>query len=214
MKLQNNDRILFIGDSVTDSSRDKSSDPNGSDLGSGYVSMVDAMLAVRYPDIRIDVVNTGVNGNRVIDLESRWQSDAIDIEPDWLSILIGFNDVWRQIDPQDTVVQVDPELFESTYRKILDQIRPTLKGLILMAPYIIENDRNDPTRIMLAQYGAIVEKLASEFDGHLVELQPAFDARLEHRDPETYSSDRIHPTMTGHLVIAKNALRTLDFQWD
>ncbi|MFN8378973.1 MAG: GDSL-type esterase/lipase family protein [Anaerolineae bacterium] len=44
------------------------------------------------------VINMGVGGNTVRDLAARWESDVTALNPDWLSICIGINDVWRQFD--------------------------------------------------------------------------------------------------------------------
>ena len=40
--------------------------------------------------------------------------------------------------------------------------------------------------------------------------QAAFDEVLVHTHPMTLAWDRIHPNMTGHLVLARAFLRTLD----
>jgi lysophospholipase L1-like esterase len=71
---------------------------DGSGLGTGYVSLVDSLLRAAYPQGRIRMVNMGTSGNTVRDLAERWQTDVLDLEPDWLSIMIGINDVWRQFD--------------------------------------------------------------------------------------------------------------------
>ena len=45
------------------------------------------------PEAQLDFYNRGMSGHKVRDLKARWQKDAIDMNPDWLSILIGINDV-------------------------------------------------------------------------------------------------------------------------
>ena len=91
MLLQPNSKILFIGDSITDCGRKRPVGTGGFDqaLGNGYVSLVDAALRAVYPDYSIATLNMGNSGNTVDDLEYRWKTDAIDLQPDWLSILIG-----------------------------------------------------------------------------------------------------------------------------
>ena len=39
--------------------------------------------------------NRGISGNKVHQLDARWQKDCIDLKPDILSILIGVNDIWH-----------------------------------------------------------------------------------------------------------------------
>ena len=78
-------------------------------LGDGYVSLLDAFLATHYPERDIGVLNTGIGGNTVIDLEARWEADILDLNPDWLSVMIGINDVWRQFadPPRNDHVAID-----------------------------------------------------------------------------------------------------------
>ncbi len=99
---------------------------------------MDSLLSAHRPDVRIRVLNTGISGNRVIDLESRWQTDVLDLQPDWLSVLIGINDVWCQFDPVLDPNQVTIERYESVYRHLIERTRPHLRDLVLMSPYLVE----------------------------------------------------------------------------
>ena len=99
MLMEPKSKLVMIGDSITDCERAR---PYGEGLfgaiGKGYVSLVDALLTAAYPELGIRVVNMGTSGNTVRDLSARWQSDVLDLKPDWLSVMIGINDVWRQYD--------------------------------------------------------------------------------------------------------------------
>ncbi len=100
MKINKNDKLLFIGDSITDCGRARPVGEGVGDesYGSGYVNLVRGLLAVDYPEYNIRVVNMGISGNNICDLAKRWQTDVFDQNPNWLSIMIGINDVWRQFD--------------------------------------------------------------------------------------------------------------------
>ena len=212
MILPDGTRLVFIGDSITDTGRKR---PVGvaPELGSGYVSQINALLMATYPERAIDVLNTGISGNRVPDLENRWQTDVINLNPDWLSILIGINDVWRQFDSADNPNQVSPEQFESVYRGLLARTCPRIKGLVIMTPFFIEPDRTDPMRARMDIYGTIVKTLASEFSAVLVDTQAAFDTYLGHRPWQTLCADRVHPNLSGHMIIARAWLTSLGFNW-
>jgi len=201
-------RIVFVGDSITDCGRRDVAAP----YGNGYVSMVRNLLNARYPELNLVVVNRGSSGNTVRDLAQRWEKDAIAERPDWLSIKIGINDVWRFFAnrPQEGVPL--PE-YEATLRRLIERTRAvTGARLILMQPYLIEPDRTDPMRAEMDRYGAIVSALAREYESVLVRTQDAWDAALAHTSPTVWAEDRIHPTAPGHAVIALAFLRSIGFE--
>ncbi len=203
-KLANNSILLFTGDSITDCGR---AYPLGRDdrLGDGYVSIVNNRLKAN----NLTIINTGISGNRVPDLDGRWQKDVLDHQPDWLSVLIGINDVWRQFDSPLAMAQVSIDEYESTYRKLLEQTRPALKGLILMSPYLIELDSTEPFRAQMDTYGAVVRRLASDFDAVFVDLQAAFNKFLTDNPSLSLAADRVHPNETGHTIIADSFLAAI-----
>jgi len=212
MKIGDGQTFLLTGDSISDGGRER---PVGrrNGLGGGYVAMVDALLAACCLETRVRVLTTGIGGNRVTDLEARWQTDVLDLEPDWLSVMIGINDVWRHFDNLVKADQVTADQFEKTYRRILLNTRPRLKGLVLMTPYFIEPNRQDPMRAKMDEYGAIVRKLASEFDAVFVDVQAAFDRYLRHHPSQSLCGDRVHPNGPGHMIIATALLTALDVDW-
>lgn len=119
-------RILFQGDSITDMARGRGTDPNHI-LGHSYVFLIAAKYGAAFPELELDFVNRGVGGSTVLDLEKRWQKDALDLKPDLLSILIGVND--------NKAVPV--EQFEKTYDKLIADAKaanPNLK-LVLGEPF-------------------------------------------------------------------------------
>src|SRR5688572_14408365 len=110
MKLPTNAKLVMIGDSITDCERARPVGEGPSNLGRGYVSYVDALLGAAYPGRGIRNVNMGISGNTVRDLKVRWESDVVALKPDWVSVMIGVNDVWRQFDsPLETEIHVGPE---------------------------------------------------------------------------------------------------------
>src|SRR6056300_842528 len=106
MKLATGDTLVMIGDSITDCGRGRPVGQKGT-LGNGYAKEVWALLHAVYPERKIRVLNTGVSGQRVPDLAARWQEDVLDLKPDWVSIMIGINDVWRHFDRDGYTEQVD-----------------------------------------------------------------------------------------------------------
>ncbi|MUG43705.1 SGNH/GDSL hydrolase family protein [Paenibacillus woosongensis] len=216
MLLEKGQKLLFIGDSITDCERQR---PDGeglfSALGKGYVALVDALLQSVYPELGIRVVNKGNSGNTVRDLQERWQEDVLDQKPDWLSIMIGINDVWRQYDtPLITEWHVYAEEYEKTLRDLVAKTKPQLEGLVLMTPFYLEPNPEDKMRKTMDEYGAIVKKVAADTGAVFVDTQAAFNVVLEELYPATLAWDRVHPSYTGHMVLARAFLKEVGFEWN
>lgn len=215
MKLQNNAKLVMIGDSITDAERKR---PEGEGLfgalGRGYVAQVDALLQATYPERLIRVVNQGESGNTVRCLKNRWQRDVLDKRPDWLSIMIGINDVWRQFDlPWQAEGHVLLPEYTATLEELVCQTRPHVQGLVLMTPFFIEPNRADAMRAQMDRYGDAVRALAEKYDAVLVDVQAAFDEMLRTFHPGAVAWDRVHPTQAGHMAIARAFLKAMDFAW-
>jgi lysophospholipase L1-like esterase len=214
--LKKGEKLLFIGDSITDCDREK---PAGEGLfgalGKGYVSLVDAMLQAVYPELGIRVVNTGLSGNNVLDLQARWQEDVLDRKPDWLSIMIGTNDVWRQYDtPFIPEWHVYADKYEDTLRSLVEKTKPHVSNLVLMTPFYLESNEQDAMRRTMDEYGAIVKKIAEQTGTLFVDTQAAFNEVLQVLYAATMAWDRVHPTQAGHMVLARVFLNKLGFQWN
>ncbi len=215
MLIEKGSKLLFIGDSITDAERAK---PVGEGLfgglGRGYVSYVDALLNTCCTESRIRTVNMGTSGNTVRDLKARWQTDVLQQKPDWLSIMIGINDVWRQFDsPSQKERHVYPGEYAATLEELVASTLPAVKRLVLMTPYYIEPNKSDPMRARMDEYGAIVRETALRHNTLFVDTQAAFDAVTAHFYPASLAWDRVHPNHTGCMVIAHAFLNAVQFQW-
>ncbi len=215
MKLDKHSKLVMIGDSITDAGRAQPAGEGlGGALGSGYVSLVDALLGAAYPELGIRVVNMGTGGHTVRDLEARWQTDVLDKQPDWLSIMIGINDVWRQFDsPLRPEIHVLPDEYERTLDALLSQTRPAVGNIVLLTPFYIEPNRADAMRARMDEYGMVVRRLSEKHGTMLVDTQAAFDAVLTALYPATLAWDRVHPSQTGHMVLARAFLQAVEFAW-
>lgn len=211
MKFTPHSKLVFIGDSITDCERAR---PVGEGLfgavGKSYVGLIEGFLGAIHPAAAIRVVNMGTSGNTVLDLKARWQTDVLELKPDWLSIMIGVNDVWRQFDlPRQTEIHVPPKVYEKTLNELVRTTRPQVQGLILMTPFYIEPNRDDAMRARMDQYGAIVKKVAAKNRALCIDVQAAFDEVLQHMHPNAIAWDRVHPNIIGHAIIARAFLRAV-----
>ena len=214
LRIRKNSKLVMIGDSITDSGRARPvAEGLGGELGGGYVGLVAATLAAACPAQGIRVVNVGSSGEQVRHQKARWKTDVLDLKPDWLSIMIGINDVWRQFDrPLQPEQHVKLPEYARTLEELVRSTAPGLKGLVLMTPYVIEPSRRDPMRAMMDRYGAVVKKIALRHGAVLVDTQAAFDAALRHMHPMALAWDRIHPNLAGHMILARAFLGAVGFK--
>ena len=206
-------RLLFQGDSITDMGRDKNpetKDRNHS-LGHSYVFLLAARLGVEMPDAQLEFINRGVSGNTVGDLRQRWEKDALEVNPDVLTILIGTNNVG---------LNKGLDTFEADYRAILDASRkanPELR-LVLMDPFVLKsgNLKNEQAwtsrRAATDKLRVIVAKLAKEYDAVHIKTQDIFDAAAD-VSPEHLIWDGIHPLPQGQELIARHWLQEVSARW-
>lgn len=202
-----NQTLVFAGDSITDAGRRGAAAP----YGNGYMSMVHSLMVARYPEFGLRFVNCGISGDTSRDLAARWTHDVLSERPDWLSIMIGINDVWRMFgsNPHEAVPIME---YKATLDTLLYQSCAAGARLILMTPYIIEADRNVAMRRHMDRYGEAIERLAEKYDAILIHVQAAFDAVLAHTRAADWSDDQIHPNSAGHAVIALAWLRATKFE--
>lgn len=193
--------IVFIGDSITDAGRREDPDQ----LGHGYVRLVRDALA-RRGDPR-PIVNTGISGDRAIDLRARWEPDALAHEPGLLSVYVGINDTWRRYDSGDST---PVDRFESTYRALLADAQERLAPqLILVEPFVLpvtaEQERWDAEDLDAKR--AVVARLAAEYGAAFVPLQSllleaAAQQAAGRAGHAVLAADGVHPTPQGSELIA------------
>ncbi|MFI7540040.1 SGNH/GDSL hydrolase family protein [Actinoplanes sp. NPDC049599] len=201
-------RVVFIGDSITDCDRRGAAPP----YGDGYVELVRSLVVARHPELGLSWVNRGVGGDTVRDLAARWEADAIGTAPDWLSVMIGINDVWHAFGSQPRKA-VPLDEYATTLRTLLRRaVDRTGCRLIVAEPYIIEPDRAEPQRAASDRYGLVAREIGAEFRAVVVRTQDAFDEVLRSTTPADWADDRIHPNRPGHAVIAQAFLRAIGYQ--
>ena len=194
-------RILFQGDSITDAGRDKR---NFYDLGAGYPKYVAELIRSEYPDTDFEFINLGISGNRTCQLFDRLYPDAIALQPDVISILIGINDVWHRHDA-NKIATTDAQL-ELNYREILKRIKAeTNAKIVILSPYVLDAPVTQNLKADLVTILPIVKKLADEYADAYVPLQELFDEAIKTQPaPLYYSPDGVHPNENGARFIAKH----------
>lgn len=207
-------KIVITGDSVTDCGRARPTGARNTGLGNGYPFFVDTALAALYPEQRIFTVNTGIGGNTSCQLRDRFDTDVLEHNPDLVTIMIGINNVWRHFDigsyfPKD-LEKLAPARYEQDLREMIEKTLAHKAALILITPYYLETNLQNPMRRMCDEYADIVRHLAKEYGVVLCDMQKAFDAFLAKESAYLLSADRVHPNNTGHYVIATELLKAME----
>ena len=206
---QDGQTVVFVGDSITDCGRRAAEFP----FGNGYVRQVIDLITARYPERDVRYFNEGIGGNTVLDLRNRWHDDVIRHQPDWLTIKIGVNDLHRTLRQTPEAVPVSE--FEELYRSILtDAKEQTNASIVLIDPFYISADPSGQSfrsKVLeaLPGYIGVVGKMAEEFDLPRVRTHELFQQQLEHRPPDAFCPEPVHPNAHGHTVIAHGLLQVL-----
>ena len=203
MLFQKNQTILFQGDSITDAGRIRE---NNECLGFGYAFMIAAQLTMKYPELDLNFINRGIGGDRTDNLLSRWQEDCLELKPDWLSIMIGINNVWRRYDNDDPT---DHKTFELEYRMLLQQVKEkTSARLIIIEPFVL------PTPVDRIKWREdldpkiqITRQLAAEYADVYIPMDGLLNAAAIHKSPQYWAADGVHPTAPGHAFIAASFIK-------
>jgi lysophospholipase L1-like esterase len=211
-KFKNGARLLFQGDSITDMNWGRNQKDRNHYLGHSYVFLLASCLGVDMAEANLEFFNRGVSGNKVSDLRKRWHKDAIEMNPDWLSILVGVNDV-----SQGRGQPIDLKKWEGDYRHILNEsrkINPDL-NIVLMDPFVLRMTRLSPDdqwkywRGEIDKLGQIVSRMAKDFDAVHIETQKIFDQAARYTSPQHWIWDGVHPLPQGHELIARNWLQAV-----
>ncbi len=213
MLLEHGDRIVFAGDSVTDMG---SFSPvgEGRGLGDGYVHLVDSFLTSFYPELHIRVTNSGMDGHNSRMLLERFDRDVTELNPDWVSICIGINDVWRQFDSLAFhEAHTSLETYEANLEAMIAKIKGKVKGIIMMTPYYIEANTEDAMRARMDEYGAVMKKVAEKHGAIFIDLQKVFAEFCGVRHSTNIAWDRVHPNQAGSMLIAKAFLKAIGFDF-
>jgi len=209
-------RLVFLGDSITDMKWGRNERDRNHYLGHSYVYLIASRLGVDMPEAGLEFFNRGISGNKVGDLRSRWQKDAIDMKPDLLSILIGVNDV-----SQGGGKNVPLDRWEADYRFILDSSRQANAALrlVLLDPFVLRSGRlqgEDPWKYWRRQVdkmGGIVARLAEQYHAVHVKTQDLFDVAARMASPGHWIWDGVHPLPQGHELIARHWLQQVSARW-
>lgn len=196
--------FLFQGDSITDGNRTRNNDWNHV-MGHGYQYIISSKLWYDLPEKHFQFYNRGISGNKVTDLQQRWDADTLALKPNLLSILIGINDLDAWMNDNTKFTTAD---YETSYRDLLKQTMKALPAvqLVLCEPFILPVGRIKDKWAMyndeIKKRQDVVKRFSAEFNAIHVPFQQVFNDALKRAPADYWIWDGIHPMPAGHELLA------------
>lgn len=207
--------ILFQGDSITDCGRSRD---DNAQVGTGYALLVKSQLGFENPN-QYQFYNRGISGNRIVDVYARIKADIINLKPDYMSLLIGVNDVWHEIMYNNGV---DEEKFEKIYSMLIEEIKEALPELkiMILEPFCLKGVATDNTETQpdkwekfdseVKKRAAKAKLIAEKYGLLFVELQNKFDELTQQAEETYWLRDGVHPTPMGHEMIKREWIKAFE----
>lgn len=200
MALQNGDRVVFYGDSITAQRL--------------YTRFVEDFVLTRYPLMHVSFWNAGVPGDTVYggytgDVPTRLKRDVFPHQPTVISMMLGMNDgYYMAFNPKYF------EIYKDGYRKLLDSVQagPPAARITLISPTpydeVTHGTEFAQYNDVVSHHAAFVKELAASShlvfsDFNLAETNLLQAGTRENRELSALLvPDRIHPGEASHWVMA------------
>jgi len=207
------DRVCFVGNSITNNAQ--------------FYNFVNLYYATRYPEHKVVFVNCGISGDATQGVLNRMKSDILVHNPTWSVLMIGMNDVNRDLyaksrQKDDGIERKKEEALE-LYRKNLEIIVQELikdgRKLILQMPSIYDQTSNLAVENLLGVNDALkkcaedTQVLANKYNLPVVDywrILSEVNQTIHKKDSSAtiIGNDRVHPGAPGHLVMAYEFLKS------
>src|SRR6185295_7182425 len=171
-------------------------------------------LTEKHKDLGIEVIGAGISGNKVRDLQGRFDKHVIARKPTLVVLYIGINDVWHG--EKDPARGPSKDKFESGLKEIIGKATAAGARVILCTPSVIGEKKDGANNLdaRLDEYANISRKVAKDLKIQLCDLRAAFvDHHKKHNADNKASgiltSDRVHLNEAGNRFVAEVMLKSL-----
>ena len=180
--------IVAFGDSIT----------AGFAVRRGFPSYWKQMLAEKYPEASIEMINSGISGDTSMDGLARLDYSVLSYEPDLITINFGIN---------DCVLGLGLEEFEANFVEMVRRIRSGPGSEILLLSS--EPLETPPYDRMVLDYYQAVQRVAKQMDVGFVNVFAAWMKVINAGTPLTglILSGLDHPNEAGYRIIAEELMR-------
>lgn len=213
ISLNDNDVIVFQGDSITDAGRDRKNLTPNNGLGGGYALLTAANLLQEHCEKRLKIYNRGISGNKVFQLADRWDEDCLNLKPNVLSILVGVNDFWHTLTGgyKGTI-----QTYRTDYKKLLDRTKAALPEvkLIIGEPFGLRGIKSvtEEWYPVFDEFRFAAKEIAESYGAVFIPYQTIFNKALTQIPDEHgsyWTGDGVHPTLPGASLMSQAWLQTI-----
>lgn len=199
-----NKKIVFFGDSITDSNRRLN--PKYP-MGFGFVSMVDTDYSINHSYANITLINQGVSGDKTEELLARINQDVIELNPDVVILLIGINDIWHRYDQG---LEINVKEIVDRINEIIIKIKNCGSEVIVMTPFLFPtNEHFEGLLPHLQELYNEIKKMVEQNLYASIDLYQVLSEYAKVRGNHTVTLDSVHPTTFGHGIIAQEIINYL-----
>ena len=182
--------IVAFGDSIT----------AGYAVRRGFPTFWKDMLVQKYPDVRIEIINSGISGDTTMDGLARLDWAVLSYEPDLVTINFGIN---------DCVFGLGLEEFEANLVEMIRRIRAgPASEILLLSSQPLETP---PYNRRVLDYYRAIERVAKEMDEGFVDVYGAWMERVRQGMPlSTLIIPGLdHPNEVGYRIIAEELMKLI-----
>lgn len=192
--------IIFLGDSITDAGRKTS--PN--ELGFGYVNIFSERLKAQSQNWNI--LNRGVEGYVVQNVAETLHRECISLKPDYISILVGVNDIGlianSSASEQDKLYMLEDSI-RAYHEMLFDLSRETQAKVIILEPFILpQHEKYEDWVPWQKKMSKNIQKLTRNYGAYFIPLQTPLNNKIQEQGYENITTDGIHLTTQGQQLLA------------
>jgi lysophospholipase L1-like esterase len=180
--------IVAFGDSIT----------AGFAVRRGFPFFWREMLQQKYPEARLELINSGISGDTTLDGLARLDWAVLSYEPDLVTINFGIN---------DCVLGLGLEEFEMNFVEIVRRIRAGPDSeILLLSSQPLETPPYDK---IVRDYYQTIERVAKEMDVGFVDVYEAWMERVRAGTPlgSMIIPGLDHPNEAGYTIIAEELMK-------
>lgn len=195
-------KIIFLGDSITDSGRLWLNEYHG--MGNGYVRFLDERFHTQNDEYfeKPVVLNKGHDGFTLPFLLRTLDGDCLRHHPDGVSILIGINDVAVV---ENTGKSLADQEFGANYDILIRRLlKQGIRKLFLLGPFLFPWPQEYVNWMEQVQTVENIQATAARrYQLPYLPLQESMNQAAEKYGIASLTSDGIHLTEFGHQLLAK-----------